>query len=126
MPNGWNFPKIFDGNGVSILSGVDDVVKDLKLLFNSEVLEYRFDPGYGSNVELIRLRPKSRLTLDLLVDAIVEAQMFIPNLVFNRDSVNVGYGKAGEVQIQIRAIIDNNSYVSEIQLIQGGLNADGK
>lgn len=126
MPSGWNFPKIFKGNSVDVISGSEDVIKDLTLLFNSEVLEYRFDPGYGSNVELIRLRPKSQLTLDLLVDAIVESQMFIPNLIFNRDSVSVSYGKAGEVNIQIRAIIDNNSYVSEIQLIQGGQNSNGK
>lgn len=122
MPKGWNFPKMLEGNSISLLSGVEDVIKDLKLLFNTEVFEYRFDPGYGSNVELVRLRPKSQLTLDLLVDAICESQMFLPNLSFNRDAVTVTYGKAGEVNVQIRAIIDNNSYVTEIQLFQGGQN----
>lgn len=121
--NGFAFPKIFDGNSVKILEGVEDVVKDLKILFSTEVYEYRFDPGYGSNVELVRLRPKNQLTLDLLVDAITESKLFIPNISFDRESVQVAYKKAGEVEIKINAIIDNNSYITELVILQGGLSS---
>ena len=118
--NGFNFPEIFKttSNGVSILEDSADVIKDLKLLFESEVGEFRYDPGYGSNVKLLRFRPKNQLTLDLLVDAITEAQMFIPNIMFDRDSVKVEFKKAGEVDFTISARIDNNNYITELILIQ--------
>lgn len=115
---GFNFPNMFNGNQISILEGPEDVKKDLQLLFESETGEFRFDPGYGCNVKLLKYRPKNQLTLDLLVDAIVETQMFIPNILFNRDSVKIKYTKAGQVDITISAIIDNNNYVVDLEILQ--------
>lgn len=119
---GVSFPEMFDGNAVKLVSGVEAVVNDLKVLFESEVYEYRFDPGYGSNVPLIKLRPKNQLTLDLLVDAICESQMFIPNISFNRNSVEVKYLKGGEADVKINAVIDNQNYVTELQLLVQGMS----
>lgn len=116
---GFDFPEIFKkGNAVSILDGPENVVKDLKLLFESETGEFRYDPGYGCNVKLLKFKPKNQLTLDLLVDAIVETQMFMPNVMFDRDSVEIEYKKPGEVDIKISAIIDNNNYITELQILQ--------
>lgn len=116
MAVGWAFPKILDGNSVKLVAGIENVLDDLKLLFNSELYEYRYDPGYGSQVPLLKLRPKNRLTLDLLTDAITEAQLFIPNISFNRDSVEITYGKPGTVDIKIQALIDTNSYITELRI----------
>lgn len=120
---GFNFPEIFNTskNEVSIIEGSEDVIKDLNLLFESETYEFRTDPGYGSNIKLLRYRPKNQLTLDLLVDAITETQMFIPNISFDRNSVKVSYTKAGEVDINISAKIDNNNYITELSILKAGL-----
>lgn len=114
---GWAFPRIFEGNSVKLVDGVEAVIQDLKLLFEAEPLEFRLDPGYGSNVKLLKFRPKNQLTLDLMVDAICQSQLFIPNVIFKRDSVKVKYIAAG-VDIEIRAIIDKNNYIQEIHLVQ--------
>lgn len=119
---GISFPEMFDGNSVKLVSGVEAVISDLKVLFDSETYEYRFDPGYGSNVPLLRLRPKTQLTLDLLVDAICESQMFIPNIAFNRNSVEIKYLKGGEADVKINAVIDNQNYVTELKLIVKGMS----
>lgn len=116
---GFDFPNIFTGgNAVSIISGKENVIKDLKLLFESETGEFRYDPGYGSNVKLLKYKPKNQLTLDLLVDAIVESQMFMPNVMFDRDSIKITFEKPGEISITISAIIDNNNYITELVLLQ--------
>lgn len=117
---GFNFPEIFktQSNGVDIIEGAADVVKDLKLLFESEVGEMQFDPGYGSNIKLLKFRPKNQLTLDLAVDAITESQMFIPNIAFDRDSVEVKFKNPGEMDINITARIDNNNNPESLVIIQ--------
>jgi len=116
---GFNFPSIFKGgNSVSILQGKEDIIKDLRLLFESETGEFRFDPGYGCNVKLLKYKPKNSLTINLLIDAIVETQMFMPNVMFDRNSVKVSYIKPGQVNITISAIIGNNNYITELVILQ--------
>lgn len=115
---GWAFPKIFEGNSVKLVEGVEAVIQDLKLLFEVEPMEFGGDPGFGSNMKLLKFRPKNQLTLDLMVDAICQSQLFIPNVVFSRDSVKIAYKKGGEVDITIRAVIDKNNYIQEIHLVQ--------
>lgn len=117
---GFNFPDIFktQSNGVDIIEDSADVIKDLKLLFESEVGEMKYDPGYGSNLKLMRFRPKNQLTTDLTVDAVVESQMFIPNIAFDRDSVQIAYKNPGEIDITISAKIDNNNNPESLVIIQ--------
>ena len=116
---GFNFPNIFKGgNSVSILQGKEDIIKDLKLLFESETREFRFDPGYGCNVKLLKYKPKNSLTINLLIDAIIETQMFMPNVMFDRNSVKISYIKPGQVNITISAIIGNNNYITELVILQ--------
>jgi hypothetical protein len=114
--NGWDFPTIFKGNAVSILKGAEDVIKDLKLFFNSERYEFTQDPRYGSNVPEIRFRPKSRLTLDLLGVAISQAEVFFPNVFIRKDTIQVKYLRPGEIQVTIDVLIDLQKYPIKLEL----------
>lgn len=118
MANGWNFPKIFnEGNAVDIVTGAQNVVKDIELLINSELFEFRFDPAYGSNIPLLKFKPKTQLTKDLVVDAIFDLQNYCPNVRFDRSQVVVNYtNEAATMQIYIPAIIDNHDFIADILL----------
>lgn len=115
--NGWNFPTLFSGNAVDIISGTQDVIKDLNLLVNSEMFEFRFDPVCGSNVPLLRFRPKTQLTKDLIVDAIFDIQNYCPNVRFDRSQVVVNFlSEPGTIQIYIPAVVDNQDFITDIVL----------
>ena len=114
--NSWNFPNIFTrkGNGVQVISGKDAVNTDLKLLLNSELFEMKYDPGYGSNVPLIRFKPDNQLTRDLLVDAIVDAQIFCPNVRFDRNLIVIEKEGPATYRVIVPVIIDNDDYETQL------------
>lgn len=114
--NSWNFPNIFKGSEVDIVSGAAGAISNLQLLINSELFEFRFDPAYGANVPLLLFRPKTKLTEDLLVDAIYELQNYCPNIRFDRNQVVITQLEPGRASIYIPAIIDNETYVTDILL----------
>lgn len=114
--NGFNFPTIFKGNGVDIVSGKECVVKDLTLLLNSELFEFRFDPGYGSNLPLLRYRPDTPINRDLLIDALYDVQMFCPNVHFDRNQIVIKKTKAGQLEFTVPVLIDNDTYETEVML----------
>lgn len=115
--DGFNFPNIFKGNAVDILKDKEAITTQLRLLFNSELFEFRYDPGYGSNVPLLRLRVDNQLTRDLLVDAIYDAQIFCPNLRFNRNQVEITKTEPGVLDISIAATLDLNDYPMQLQIL---------
>jgi len=112
----WNFPNIFKGSGVDILSGKDAALSNLQLLVNSELFEFRFDPAYGSKVPMLLYRPKDQLTKDLIADACYELQAFCPNIRFRRDQVVTTYTEPGKAEIYIPVTIDNNNFTTDIVL----------
>lgn len=115
---GWAFPTLFKSNTVSIEEGKTAVVTQLSLLINSEIYEYRYDPGYGSNVPRIRYNVDNQLTRDLLTDAIYDCQIFCPNIIFSRNDVKIQKNiRAGEYEVYISAKIDTNDYIDTIQLL---------
>jgi hypothetical protein len=114
--DGWNFPTVFSGNAISILEGREDVIKDLKLLFNSEMFEFTQDPLYGSAIPTLRFRPKNQLTLDLFVDAMIQAEAFLPNVHFNRSTIKTTFLKGGEVNISVEVRIDLDRGYMTLQL----------
>lgn len=116
MANGWAFPFVFSGNAVEVLEGTQDVLKDLNLLVNSELFEFRFDPGYGSNIPLLKFKPRTQLTKDLVIDAIFDLQNYCPNIRFDRSQVVVNYTGPATMQVYIPAIIDNQDYITDIVL----------
>ena len=113
----FNFPKIFKGNSVDIITGKEAAVVQLGLLINSELFEFRYDPVYGSNLPLLRFKPDNQLTRDLIVDAIYDAQMFCPNIRFNRNQVKIEKIKPGQLLINVDATLDNNEFTTELQLL---------
>ena len=115
--DGFNFPNIFKGNGVDILKDKEAITTQLKLLLNSELFEFRYDPGYGSNVPLLRLRVDNQLTRDLLIDAIYDAQIFCPNLRFNRNQVEITKTAPGVLEVSIAATLDLNDYPMQLQIL---------
>lgn len=114
--NGFNFPKMFKGNGVDIISGKENVIKDLTLLLNSELFEFTDDPGYGSNLPLLRYRPDTPLNRDLIIDAIYDVQMFCPNVRFQRSHITVKKEKPGVLEIAVPLRIDNQNYITDVVL----------
>ena len=80
----------------------------------------RYDPGYGSNVPLLRFKPDTPLNRDLLVDAIYDAQIFCPNLHFTRNQVEIQKSSPGVLDIYITATIDLNDYPMQLQIILEG------
>lgn len=118
--NGFNFPKIFKGNAVDIITKKEAVINQFTLLMNSELFEMRYDPGYGSNVPLLRFKPDTQLNRDLLVDAIYDAQIFCPSISFTRDQVRVTKKQPGVYTIEIPAIIDGSDIITDIQLLVEG------
>lgn len=115
--NGFNFPTMFSGNAVEIISDVQAVTTQLALLLNSELYEFRYDPGYGSNVPLLRLRPNSQLTLDLLTDAIYDAQIFCPNVHFSRNQIAITKSQPAQLDVTIDATIDNSIIPMTLQIL---------
>ena len=110
--NSWDFPNIFSrkGNGVNIISGQEATSKNLNLLLKSELFEMKYDPGYGSNVPLLRFKPDNQLTRDLLIDAIVDAQIFCPNVRFNRNLVEIEKSAPATYRITVPVVVDNDDY----------------
>ena len=110
--NSWDFPNIFSrkGNGVNIISGEEATSKNLNLLLKSELFEMKYDPGYGSNVPLLRFKPDNQLTRDLLIDAIVDAQIFCPNVRFNRNLVEIEKSAPATYRITVPVVVDNDDY----------------
>ena len=110
--NSWDFPNIFSrkGNGVNIISGQAATSKNLNLLLKSELFEMKYDPGYGSNVPLLRFKPDNQLTRDLLIDAIVDAQIFCPNVRFNRNLVEIEKSAPATYRITVPVVVDNDDY----------------
>lgn len=122
--NGWNFPEIFktNGNGVDIIEGKEDVIKDLRLLMNSELFEMRYDPGYGSNVPLLRYRPDTQLNRDLIIDAVFDAQIFCPNVRFTRSSITIERADEVSYRITVPVTIDNSDYKTDVVLYVQAMN----
>ena len=114
---GFNFPNIFKGNAVDLISDKHAITNQLGLLFKSELFEFRFDPGYGSNVPLLRFKPEGQLTRDLLVDAVYDAQIFCPNLHFTRSQVEITKTKPGVLDVSISATLDLNNYPMQLQIL---------
>lgn len=114
--NGFNFPKLFKGNSVDIISGKECVVKDLTLLLNSELFEFRYDPGYGSNLPLLRYRPDTPLNRDLLVDALYDVQMFCPNVRFDRSQITITKKEAGILEFAVPVLVDNQDHLTDVVL----------
>ena len=121
--NGFNFPNIFKGNSVDIISDKQAVTNQLALLLNSELFELRYDPGYGSNVPLLRFKPDTQLNRDLLVDAIYDAQIFCPNIRFRRDQIEIKKTRPGVLDIYISATVDLNDYPMQLQILLEGENS---
>lgn len=121
--NGFNFPNIFKGNSVDIISDKQAVTNQLALLLNSELFELRYDPGYGSNVPLLRFKPDTQLNRDLLIDAIYDAQIFCPNIRFKRDQIEIKKTRPGVLDIYISAIVDLNDYPMQLQILLEGENS---
>ena len=120
---GWAFPTLFTSNKVSIEEGKKAVTTQLSLLINSEIYEYRYDSGYGSNVPTIRYNVDNQLTRDLLTDAIYDVQIFCPNIIFSRNDVKIQKNsRAGEYEVYISAKIDTNDYIDTIQLLVDASN----
>lgn len=113
---GFDFPKMFSGNSVSIISGRDCIVKQLSLLLHSELYEFRYDPGYGSNVPLLRFRPDNRFTRDLLIDAIYDAQIFCPNIHFSRGQIVITKEGPATWRVHVPILMDTNDVVTDVIL----------
>lgn len=115
--DGFNFPNLFKGNGVDIIADKQAITTQLALLMNSELFEFRYDPGYGSNVPLLKFKPDTQLNRDLLVDAIYDTQIFCPNLHFNRSQVEITKTKPGVLDVNISATLDLNDYPMQLQIL---------
>ena len=115
--NGFNFPNLFKGNSVDVLTGKEAVTSQLALLLNSELFEMRYDPAYGSNVPLLRFKPDTPLNRDLLIDAIYDAQIFCPNIHFSRNQVEIVKTKPGVLDINITATVDLTDYPMQLQIL---------
>lgn len=115
--NSWAFPRLFTSNRVKLEEDKQSVTTQFKLLINSELYEMRYDPGYGSNVPLLKYRPANQLTKDLLTDAIYDAQIFCPNIVYARDQIEIKKVAPAEYEATISAKIDLQNYITNIQVI---------
>lgn len=113
---GFNFPNIFKGNAVEIIDGKESARTQLGLLIKSEVGEFKDDPGYGSNLPLLRHRPDSTLTRDLIKDSIYDLQMFCPNLRYVRNSIQIEKHSPGVLEITVPMIIDTNQHLTTVSL----------
>ena len=118
--NGFNFPNIFKGNSVDIIDGKEAVIKQLSLLINSELFEFRYDPGYGSNVPLLRYKPDNQLTRDLVKDAIYDLLMFCPAITFLRSQIVIKKSRPGTYEVTVPVYIDAATHAVEIQLLVTG------
>ncbi len=118
--NGFNFPVMFKGNAVDIIDGKEAVINQLSLLINSELFEFRYDPGYGSNVPMLRYKPDTPLTRDLLVDAIYDLLMFCPNITFSRNQIIIKKEKPAQYTITVPIYIDTADHSVELQLLVAG------
>lgn len=116
MAKSFDFPRIFRGNAVNIIEGRAAVIKQLQLLISSELFEFRFDPGYGSNLPLLKFRPKNKLTEDLIVDAVYELQNYCPNIRFDRSQVQVRYPEPAVIELTIPCVLDTDDYETDIVL----------
>lgn len=110
----FNFPRLFNGNSIDIIEGKECVFKNLSLLFQSELYEFRYDPGYGSNVPLLLFRTDTQLTRDLLVDSIFDAQIFCPNVIFDRSQVVITKQEPGVYRVYIPTVIATNDVINDL------------
>lgn len=121
--NGFNFPNIFKGNATDVITGKEAIIEQLSLLFNSELFEFRYDPGYGSNVPLLRFKPDTQLTRDLLTDAIYDSLMFCPSITFTRSQIQISKKEPGVYTVDVPIYMIDADYRIDIQLlVQGDLS----
>lgn len=112
----WNFPRIFRHGKVDTVSGTQAAIVDFSLLIRSELFEFRYDPGYGSNVPTLLYRPANTVTEELLKDAFCDLQMFAPNVIFTRDKIQIKKTEPAVWQVTIPVYIDNANYASDLHL----------
>lgn len=114
--NGFNFPKLFKGNRVNVIEGKECIVKQFTLLVNSELFEFRYDPGYGSNVPLLTYKPDTQLNRDLIIDAIYDLQILCPNVQFTRDNISISHKTPAVLEITVSAVMTTNDIVQDVQI----------
>ena len=108
---------MFSGNSIGIEEDKESIHTQFSLLTRSELYEFRYDPGYGSNVPLLLHKPANVVTEGLIQDALYDQQMFCPNVVFSRDQIVLEKTAPAQYKVNIQATIDLNAYVTDIQLL---------